>query len=101
MNIRILERSALDFHRRGLGWSDFWAKHGEQVRQAEPWNRERYRRLYLRLMHLVVSGDTSGQFPPGDDSEPWLADDEASKPPDTITHARLLFPLEKNLWSIA
>ena len=34
-----LERSALDCHRRGIGWNDFWRQHGAAVAQAEPFNR--------------------------------------------------------------
>jgi hypothetical protein len=70
--IRALERQALDAHRRGESWTAFWQQHAEHIRNAEPWSRERFRRLYSRLMALVVSGDCDGMMAVGDtDAEPW------------------------------
>jgi hypothetical protein len=89
-NEQHLERLALDAHDRGVRWSDFWREHGDQVRAAEPYNLQRFRRLVCRLLALVVSGDTDGQQAVGDDA-PWEADDaEATpKPADTGTSARV------------
>jgi hypothetical protein len=66
----------------------------DQVRQAEPINRERYHRLVGRLMHLLLTGDGDGQHPAGD-PEPWVVDDATeiisttSTTSDTITAARI------------
>jgi hypothetical protein len=92
-SIQGLEKMAIDAHTRGERREVFWQRHGEQVREAEPWCRARFRRLYDKLMHLVCSGDNAGQYPPGNDPEPWLVDDLQSKPHDTITNARMQFPL--------
>lgn len=89
MNTERLECHAVDAHRLNWTWDRFWQAHGDATRGAEPWNRQRYRRLVNRLLSLVVSGDTGGMEPAGNGLEPWEADDQA-KPHDTITHARLL-----------
>ena len=34
--IKDLERSALDAHRNGQGWSEFWQQHADAIRKAEP-----------------------------------------------------------------
>jgi hypothetical protein len=86
-----LERAAIDAHERDLSWADFWGANGAAVRAAEPWDRERFRRLVNRLLHLVASGDGSGAEPAGD-AEPWEPDD-APAPDDSTTAARCLFPL--------
>jgi hypothetical protein len=70
---RTLERAAIKAHRRGIGWNDFWHRHADQVRQAEPFNVAAYHRLMRRLLSLVVSGDLDGQQPVGDDM-PWERD---------------------------
>ena len=90
--IKALERAALDFHRRGVGWTDFWQQHAEQVRECEPFNRARLRRLVNRLLALVASGDTAGMVAVGDDdAEPWLTDD-TSTPSDSVTQTRVQWP---------
>jgi hypothetical protein len=83
-----LEHAAIDAHRRGIGWSDFWTEHADAIRAAEPYNASRYRRLVAKLLHLVASGDESGMEPAG---APWLLDDvpEHSKPADIGTSARI------------
>jgi hypothetical protein len=58
-----LERHAIAAHARGERWATFWQAHGEQVRQCEPYNRQRYHRLVRRLLALLTSGDTDGQQP--------------------------------------
>ena len=63
---RMLELLAIDCHRVGSTWDSFWREHGERIRQAEPYDRGRYRRLVNRLLSLVVSGDTAGQQSIGD-----------------------------------
>jgi hypothetical protein len=86
----MLELLALDCHRVGSTWAEFWQEHGERVRQAEPYNHARFHRLVQRLLGLLTSGDCDGQQPVGDDLEPWEIDDQANKPDDTKTQARLL-----------
>ena len=58
---RQLERAALNCHRRGLSWGDFWQEHGPAVCRAEPRNRQRFALLVRRLLALLMSGDTAGQ----------------------------------------
>jgi hypothetical protein len=84
-----LERQALDAHRRGVGWTDFWQQHGEEVRAVEPYDRGRFYRLLTRLLGLLTSGDCDGQEPV--DPEPWLGDDQP-EPNDAGTQARCLLP---------
>jgi hypothetical protein len=86
--VKELERLAIDAHHRGETWAAFWNQHGNEVKAAEPYNRQRLRRLVNRLLSLVVSGDLDGQEPPSI-LEPWELDDsEANKPADTGTQAR-------------
>lgn len=73
-----LEREALAAFNRGELWTTFWQRHSEQVRKVEPWNRERFGRLYRRLMAIVASGDANGTLTIGDDLEPWEQDDQPS-----------------------
>lgn len=88
-----LERRAVEAHRRGEQWAVFWEQHGDDVRAVEPWNRGRFHCLVDRLLALVVSGDTDGQQPIGDDDAmSWELDDQVS-PHDSKTQARCLLPL--------
>ena len=73
MTTRHLERLALDAHQLNWTWDQFWQAHADAILQAAPWNRGRYHRLVNRLLSLVVSGDTDGQQPVGDDVTPWDA----------------------------
>ena len=92
--VRTLERAALACHRVGSTWDSFWREHGERVKQAEPYDRGRYRRLVNRLLSLVVSGDTAGQTAVGDnDAMPWEAADQPG-PHDSKTQARCLLTLQ-------
>jgi hypothetical protein len=90
---RRLERHALAAHRAGDTWNQFWERHGAAIIKAEPHSRAKFRRLVAKLLHLVASGDPSGQEPAG---EPWLLDDvpEPVGPHDTRTEAKcqLSFP---------
>jgi hypothetical protein len=92
--IRPLERAAVDCHRAGTGWTNFWAEHGAAVCQAEPHNRQRFGRLVRRLLALVVAGDVDGMEPPGA-VMPWDVDDQAQPVAisDTDTRARCLWPM--------
>lgn len=99
--IRHLERLALEGFRTGMGWQTFLRRHGAEIRAAEFLSIDRHRKLVGRLLHLLASGERSGQFPAGDpdpDNLPWLIDDAADAPHDTITTARWrqtsLFDLE-------
>ena len=86
-----LERAAVEAHNRGEAWASFWARVGDEVRRAEPWNAQRYRRLFHKLLALLTSGDDDGTYPPGDDA-PWETDDRTDGlgvVSDTETAARL------------
>jgi len=54
--IKALERAALDAFRNGQGWNEFWEQHGNTIRQCEPYNRQRFKRLYDRLLSIEASG---------------------------------------------
>ena len=84
-----LLRAAHQSHRDNMPWSDFFSQHAEAIRKVEPFDRVRYHRLVGQLMHHVLTGEVSGQYPAGDDdaAEPWLADDQPTIS-DTETHAR-------------
>ena len=84
-----LEHAAIRAHARGDRWETFWQEHGAAIHQAKPYHAGRYHRLVNRLLHLVCSGDPSGQEPAG---EPWLLDDvpEQTAPHDTQTCAKCL-----------
>ncbi len=73
-----LEQHALDAHLAGQSWSEFWARHGNAVRRAEPY--ECFHRLVHRLSHLLLTGEESGMHAVGDDDalEPWEVDDLAT-----------------------
>lgn len=86
---RELEQAAIAAHARGQRWFDFWAERGPRVIAAEPYNRQRFKRLRDRLLHLLCCGDDSGQEPIDNEPEPWVVDDEASKPSDSTTAAKL------------
>jgi hypothetical protein len=88
--IRTLERRAVDAHRAGDTWTQFWDRHGGEVCRAEPHHRQRFQRLVRRLLALVASGDCDGQEPI--DAEPWRTDD-TDKLSDVGTQARCLLPL--------
>jgi len=76
---KTLERAAIDAHARGLSWSQFWTEHAEAVRGAEPVNVRRYHRLVAHLLHLLTTGDASGEQAIG---EPWLLDDAPGRAED-------------------
>ena len=93
MTVKQLERAALQAHRRGELWRDFHRQHSVEINRAEPCDHHAYHRLVNRLLSLVVSGDTDGQQPLGDDDAmPWDRDDQVS-PHDSKTQARCLVPL--------
>ena len=86
--LRRLENEAFAAHRAGRLWSEFWAEHGPQVREAE-------RELRERLMHIVCTGERSGQFAAGDpDAIENLVEDDGAKPDDTHTNARYVPPAQ-------
>lgn len=75
---RQLETAALDGHRRGLSWGDFWTDHGAEVCAAEPHDRRKFHKLVRRLLALVASGNTDGRHPVAVGElwgEDWEADD--------------------------
>jgi hypothetical protein len=84
---RQLERAALAAHTAGHPWATFWQHHGDEVAAAEPFDRQKYRRLVDRLLGLVVAGDVDGAEPP-DAQAPWEIDNKNAKPADTGTQAR-------------
>jgi len=76
--IRTLECAAIQAHRAGLSWGDFWTANADAIRQAEPHNRQRFQRLVRRLLALVASGDCDGQEPI--DAMPWSRTTQPSRP---------------------
>ena len=86
-----LEQLALDGHRQGIGWHEFWKDHSKVICQAESYDNKKLNKLVRRLSHLLMCGDLDGQRPPGDPDglEPWERDDLNDNPNDTITHAHL------------
>jgi hypothetical protein len=97
--IKALSRAAIATHRRGETWPAFWERHADQIKAAEPYSRERYRRLYMRLLSLVTSGDSTGQYPIDVGMAQWEADDTQSPTPvsDTQTQARCLWPMSATM----
>ena len=87
--IRALEEAALVAHGSGVPWRTFHRQHNIEINSVEPFDPHRHHELLVKLMALVVSGDTEGMEPAGEDSEPWLVDD-TDKPADVGTRARLL-----------
>ena len=90
--VQALERAALAAHARGDSWGQFWHRHGDDVRKAEPWKLDQFHRLRNHLLHCLVSGSTSGELPVDDDEPGWERDD-APAPSDSSTRARCLLPL--------
>jgi hypothetical protein len=90
--IKTLEKAAIKAFRSGQSWDAYWQQHGADVRQIEPYNTRNFGRLYRRLMHMVLCGDTDGMTPIDDGATmPWIADDEVNKPDDCRTNARCLW----------
>ncbi len=78
---RDLERKALAAHERGERWQVFWARVAHEVRRLAPYDRQRFRNIYNRLLHLLMTGDDAGREPPGNGLPPWDLDatlDEAN-----------------------
>jgi hypothetical protein len=44
-----LAQAAIDAHRGGLSWTEWWEVHRHTVGQIEPHDRQRYQRLLRRL----------------------------------------------------
>ena len=61
-----LERTAVDAHKAGTPWSEFWEIHRHTVGQIEPWDNAAYRRIVARLSHIVTCGDCDGYGRPLD-----------------------------------
>lgn len=89
--VQHLERAAVAAHRDGQSFATFWPTVAKAVEEQHPWNRAAFHRLHDRLMHLVICGNSDGQYAAGDaDATPaWERDDTAGKPHDTETAARL------------
>lgn len=66
-----LERVCLDAHRRGEPWPETWAAIRQDLATMIPFDRAKYRRAYVHLLHLATTGDPAGQEPPGS----WPADE--------------------------
>jgi hypothetical protein len=87
-----LERAAIDAHRAGIGFGQFWNEHKEAVRMSIP--RDRVYTTYRRLLNIVLCGDdadvTSADDLPlfRDDREQWFQDDDVQVD-DVQTQARL------------
>ncbi len=86
-----LETKAIAGHTKGQSWETFWQLHGDQVKAAEPYNNQRFRRLVRKLSHLLLCGEASGQFGVGDgDPEPWVRDDDVAGVDDDSATAAVL-----------
>ncbi len=87
-----LERAAIDSHRQGKSWAQFWQQHADDIRIAEPHNIVKFRRLVGRLLSIVVSGDDANTEPI---DSPWGTDDFQPEPAptDVGTKARCLLPI--------
>lgn len=86
-----LKREAIESHRQGEPWQAYWQRHADDVRRLEPYAREKFRDLYLTLLHIHVTGEESGRLPPPAEM-PWERD-EVQTPDDTHTEARLQLTL--------
>ena len=84
-----LERAAIAGHADGVGWIEFHRHFAAPIVAAEPDVDARVK-LEARLLHLLVTGEASGQYGCNDDDAPgqWEVDDLADTPSDTITRAR-------------
>ena len=85
--ISALEERCRRAHAAGVSWSDFWPSIDETVRELEPLGLGEWRKLYDRLMHLTVTGDAGGQYPPPM-MAPWELPEEKVVD-DTDTKAQL------------
>ncbi len=98
-----LDAAAIQSHRRGDTWNQFWPTVAGDVAAAEPWDLSRHRQLVRRLSLLVTAGNLNGSEPvPNGWSEPmpWEIDDQAQSVPaivphDTRTAARCLWQPEQ------
>jgi hypothetical protein len=77
MEIKALERAAILAHKSGIGWLEFWQANADRVKQAQPYDGKKYRRLYLGLLSLVCTGEAVGMTPISTGAL-WLADDDAT-----------------------
>jgi hypothetical protein len=97
LDIKHLERLALEAHGRNEDWSSFHAAHRGLINALEPWDLDARRRLVRRLSLLVVAGDLHGSEPLANgwsEPMPWELDDGAQVVPhypasDSETAARL------------
>lgn len=105
MTIAELRQSALDAHRAGVRFEQWWPDVVEDVRQAAPYDRQQFTRLQAELLSIVIAGDTDGVYSPGDDDAlpPWEADDEpdvddnttaAKAPPELLTQTNMFSTAE-------
>ena len=63
-------------HFNGECWIDVFPSIDGKLRELEPFSQAKWRKLYDRLMHLTVSGDSSGQYPPPM-TAPWELETES------------------------
>ena len=82
--IATLERAAIEAHRHGQTWEEFWRNHAAKVREAEPRDRARFHDLVKRLLHLVCAGEPAGRSNVGAPSAPmpWERDDQLARLPE-------------------
>lgn len=62
--LKPIEAAAIHAHRRGVGWGQFWRSISGRV-GAMGLDGDQRRALLDRLLHLVITGEPSGQVPPG------------------------------------
>lgn len=90
MTTKQLEDAARAAHTAGWTWDSFYRQHERTIREAAPYDRRAFGRLYLRLFNLLIAGDLDGERAVGDeDAMPWEKDDALGQVSDTHTQAKL------------
>ncbi len=96
-----LERAAIAGHADGVGWIEFHRHFAAPIVAVEP-DVDARKLLEARLLHLLVTGEASGQYAAGDEDsacDRWEIDDLADTPHDTSTQAR--FPRQGIMFDVA
>ncbi|MBN2577640.1 MAG: hypothetical protein JXB10_01435 [Pirellulales bacterium] len=93
--VQALEREARRFFQDGGSWSKFWDANEKVIQDLTRGNRKSFKTLFDRLFSIVVSGDSDGIHPAGDDEPTLLPPDDEPSSHDTKTAARCLWTPEK------
>ena len=65
ITLAALEARALEAHRDGTNWCQFWPTVAADARKLAERSPNAARPIYGNLLAIVVSGDTDGMEPPG------------------------------------